>query len=370
MKSPGVIAMVREVSRERQAERQWQKIEARCQQVVESALDGLIMIDQHGVIVLVNPAAEAMFGYRREELIGQPLSILIPARFLPRHDDLVTAYLHCPTGRSPGQQRGIIGQRRDGSEFPAEVGLSPLHNSDGLQVLATITDMSARMAAQAQIEQSLREKTALLNEVHHRVKNNLQVISSLLNLQTRHASAETRRVMAESQNHVKAMALIHQLLYERGDFSRVHIGVYLQRLLILLHHSMNPDGQQVQLTHRGLDTPVFLDLQRAIPCGLLVNELVTNALKHAFPDGRSGNIEVVLSGSANHQAELQINDDGIGIPDHIQPGAVPTLGFQLLPMLVEQLKGQWELQRKPEGGTRISLRFTGSSHEESADDAR
>jgi two-component sensor histidine kinase len=202
----------------------------------------------------------------------------------------------------------------------------------------------------------LREKTVLLNEVHHRVKNNLQVISSLLNLQAAHSgSAEAHAVLAESQRRVRAMALIHELLYERKDYSHVHLGSYCERLGRLLVQSLEGAGSDITLRLEGTSAEIYLDLQRAIPCGLVVNELVTNAVKHAFSDGRSGEICIALHESASGEASVVVSDTGVGLPDGFDPANAKSLGFQLLPLLVDQIQGTLTIGEGP--GTRFEIRF-------------
>jgi two-component sensor histidine kinase len=222
-------------------------------------------------------------------------------------------------------------------------------------VLASIVDITERQRAQQKLECALQEKTVLLNEVHHRVKNNLQVISSLLNLQATHASdPRLRTILAESQNRVRAMALTHQLLYERKDFSRIDLGEYLERLAQLLISSYREDSTHITLRRILPAAPLFLDLDRAIPCGLVINELVTNAFKHAFPGGRSGEVRIELL-AAKDEIELIVADDGAGMPEDFDLANVKSLGLQLVPLLAEQLGGRFTVTNGV--APRFSLRF-------------
>ncbi|GLS04897.1 hypothetical protein GCM10007860_20450 [Chitiniphilus shinanonensis] len=326
--------------------------EQRFRQVVENAPDGLAMVDEQGQILLVNAGIERMFLYRRDQLIGRNVMVLMPERYRAAHPALMAGFMREPSARDMAGRRELFALRSDGSEFPVEIGLNPVSSEGGMRVLATIVDVTRRKADQAELERALAEKTALLQEVHHRVKNNLQVISSLLSLQSRSASDEARRALAESQSRVKAMALIHQLLYERHDFSQVDIGLYLKRLCRLLQDTQHKHGAPVTL-HLAVQHDVALDLQRAVPCGLLINELVTNAYKHAFPAGRAGRIEVQLALGPDG-ARLVVGDDGIGLPDDIEQGG-GSLGFQLIPLLVDQLGGQLAIERGD--GTRFVVTF-------------
>lgn len=332
--------------------------EARFRQVVEAAPDGLAMVDGNGCMALVNGGMERLFGYSRDELLGQPIEKLIPARYLPNHPRLRTQYMQSPSTRDMAGRKELYALRKDGTEFPAEIGLNAMTVDGQNYVLATVFDVTRRRADQQAIENALTEKTALLDEVHHRVKNNLQVISSLLSLQSRHAPPEVAAQLAESQGRVKAMALIHQLLYERHDFSRVDLGSYLNRLCNLLRESLSLQRGRIniQLQVPISEEPLFMDLQRAVPCGLLVNELVTNALKHAFPGEARGTVTIRLELGADGRGAIIVADDGVGLPTDVELGRSKSLGFQLVPLLVEQLGGDLKLSRDAPG-TRFELRF-------------
>jgi len=344
-----------DVSDRKAGEAALQRSEQRFRQVVESAPDGLAMVDASGRMVLVNAGMERIFGYTREEMIGHGIEMLMPQRHRDAHGALFQGYLTAPTARDMAGRRELYARRRDGSEFPVEIGLNPIPTESGTRVLATIQDVTRRKADRQLIERSLEEKTVLLHEIHHRVKNNLQIISSLLNLQARNADPAVIRALAESQGRVKAMALIHQLLYERNDFSQIDLATYLQRLCALQQTSYRDDAASFTLTVHACEG-VHLNLQRAVPCGLLVNELVTNAIKHAFPDGREGRIDITLSASDDGHCLITVADDGIGLPADVSPDTSRSLGMQLIPLLSDQAGGQWQLFR--DHGTRFELKIS------------
>lgn len=327
--------------------------------VVEYAPSAMVMIDQRGIIVLVNAQTELLFKYSRAALIGQPVDILVPERARTSHVAYREGFLATPQPRPMGVGRDLFARRSDGSEFPVEIGLNPMDTDEGIMVLASIVDITERQRAQQVLEQALQEKTVLLNEVHHRVKNNLQVISSLLNLQASNADdPRVRDILNESQNRVRAMALTHQLLYERKDFSRMDLGDYLDRLAQLLLGAYRAGNSRIELRLKRPEAPVYLDLERAIPCGLLVSELVTNAFKHGFPLDRSGEIliELLDPGDGDGDITLTVGDDGVGLPEGFDLVAVKSLGLQLVPLLVDQLHGT--LGQEPGPGTRFSIRFS------------
>jgi PAS domain S-box-containing protein len=343
------------VERRRGAEHALRESERGFREVVEASPTGLLLADANGRIVLANPQAERLFGYEPNELLGRPVEGLLPDVTQGWPTESRGAPLRDPQRRPMGEGRDLRGRRRDGSTFPLEIALSPMDRRDGPMVLATVVDLSARQAVQDQLAAALREKTVLLDEVHHRVKNNLQVITSLLSLQARGAPPEARAALADCRNRVHAMALTHQLLHENSDVTRLHVGEYLQRLARLLADSHRQSAGAVVLRVTGADTPLFLELPRAIPCGLLVNELVTNAYKHAFPAGRQGTITIALALEGDI-ARLTVTDDGIGLPADFDPGAASSsLGFQLVPLLVDQLRA--ELHRLDASGTSFAVTF-------------
>jgi len=332
------------------------RLEERFRRVVEYAPSAMVMVDRSGRIVLVNAQTEQLFGFPRDALIGAPIEMLVPKRLGSEHVHYRNGFFKSAQPRPMGVGRDLFALRADGTEFPVEIGLNPIETDEGVMILASIVDITERQRAQQKLEKTLEEKTILLNEVHHRVKNNLQVIASLLNLQATHAGDEKlRSILSESQSRVRAMALTHQLLYERKDYSRIDLGEYLERLAQLLFSSYREESVHVSLRRILPSQPQFLDFDRAIPCGLIVNELVTNAFKHAFPGGRSGEVCIELHHN-DHELELVVADNGIGLPATFDLADVKSLGLQLVPLLTDQLKGCIAIASAQ--GTRFSLRFS------------
>ncbi len=337
-----LIASGIDIGSRRDSERALRDSEDRYRRVFEGSTMGKCLVGSDGAILVANPSMAQMFGYPAEAMVGMKVHELVPQRQRAGHVGLVRQFLHQPQRRLMAQRQELFALRRDGSEFPVEIALNPLREGNDQQVLATISDVTDRRAAQIEIERALREKTVLLNEVHHRVKNNLQIISSLLNLQARHAEPGVKVALQDSQNRVRAMALMHQLLYERADFSALELGPYLRRLGVLLRDTYLGAGSVVRLQIEAPETGLRIDLQRAIPCGLLVNELVTNSIKHAFRGGAPGLIEVRLEADAGGRVRLEVSDDGIGLPEGVHLGQGGSLGFQLLPVLAEQCRASLE----------------------------
>ena len=324
--------------------------------VVEWAPSAMVMINRNGEMVLVNTQTERMFNYGREALIGQSIEILVPERFRDKHQMFRGGFFADPQPRPMGIGRDLFGCRADGSEFPVEIGLNPIDTEAGIMVLASIIDITERRRVQQHLEDALQEKTVLLNEVHHRVKNNLQVITSLLNLQADYATdPRLRAFLAESCGRVKAMALTHQLLYERKNFARLDLGDYLDRLIQSIRASYCATGERIQLHMELPEGGLQLDLERTIPCGLLVNELVTNAFKHAYPGESRGEILIELKDEGENLIFLGVADNGVGLPSESVLAQSSSLGLQLVQLFVEQLHGSLAVERQ--GGTRFRIRF-------------
>ncbi|MDT9000013.1 PAS domain-containing protein [Paucibacter sp. APW11] len=342
-----------DISARRASELALQDSEARYRRMFEGSTVGKALIDGEGHIVLANASLAALFGYQAEAMVGLSVHALVPAAQRGHHAEQLQRYMQAPTLRYMAQRQALCALRRDGSEFPVEIALNPMPG--GQQVLMTLVDVTERRAAMEQIERALVEKTVLLNELHHRVKNNLQVICSLLSLQAAHAEPAVRLALRDSQARVRAMALLHQLLFERADLSALELGPYLQRLGSLLRET-NLDAAAVQLIVEAPMSGLSVTMAQAVPCGLLVNELITNALKHAFPGGRRGQV-VVRAWAEDGGVAVEVRDDGIGLPAGVGlgDGGGGGLGFQLLPLLAEQCQGRLSLQGQP--GTRVCLQI-------------
>lgn len=324
--------------------------------VVEWAPNAMVMIDAQGCIVLVNAEAERVFGYPRSDLVGRPVEKLVPNQFSGNHAAFRDGFFANPAPRPMGSGRDLFARHANGSEFPVEIGLNPIDTDNGLMVLAAVVDITERKRAQQRIEKALEEKTVLLNELHHRVKNNLQMISSMLNLQAGNSDdPRLREALNESQNRIRAMGLTHQLLYEHKDFSRIDLGEYLNRLSQLLLSAYRERDRRVTLRLVLPPKKHYVGLEKAIPCGLAVNELVSNSFKHAFPNERHGEITVALDAIAAGETMLTVGDDGVGLPPGFDITTVKSLGLQLVPLLVEQLHGS--LAVSGGRGSLFSLRF-------------
>jgi len=314
----------------------------------------MIVVNQAGEITRANRLAEQTFGYGSDELIGQRVEVLVPERYRGAHPGYRQGFLAETSARPMGAGRDLAGRRKDGSEFPVEIGINPVETGEGTMILSVILDLSERKQSERRIQEALAQKELLLREVHHRVKNNLQVIHSLLDLQSmRLQDHDLIDALRDSQNRIRSMSLIHQTLYQSDNLARVDFARFLGELVRGLGEAYRAVAGQVRI---GVQAEgITLPINEAIPCGLVINELVSNALKHGFADGRSGQIEIRMSEPVPGQLVLTVSNDGVAVPDDIDPLQTQTLGLQLVQLLTRQLGGVLDIHRG--NPVRFELRF-------------
>lgn len=325
--------------------------------ILDVADDAVVSVDDQGRIVLFNQGAKRIFGYEEAEIIGHPLDTLIPQRHRYTHSAHVEAFGHTGVSARAMAERGeIFGLRKNGEEFPAEASISQVELKGRKIFTAILRDVSARREIETSLRDALREKETLLREVHHRVKNNLQVVSSLLNLQSRAAiDEEVARAFEESQQRVQSMALIHEQLYESPAIADIDFPDYIRRLANRLFRSYRIETTRIRMETE-VDNAITLGVDSAVPCGLIVNELISNSLKHAFPGDREGVVTVQAEQQPDGSVLLVVADDGVGLPPEIGFWNTKTLGLRLVRSLVRQLDGEIELGGPP--GTEFRIRFS------------
>jgi two-component sensor histidine kinase len=243
----------------------------------------------------------------------------------------------------------------DGNLYYYQVYLDPivLGNHSIEEVSYIVHDITERKIAQKKIEGSLKEKEILLKEVHHRVKNNLQVISSILNLQKSYLKDESiGEILSEIQNRIISMAFVHENLYRANDFSTIDLNGYVSDLLSHIAQSFFQEHIRLQTVLSDQNIPLSLD--QAIPCGLIINELVSNAFKYGFPDKKKGIIKVIVTEN-NRQIEISVQDNGVGFPKDFTFEVSHTLGLQLVTSLVNQLDGS--IQQTQSKGVGFKIKF-------------
>jgi len=307
--------------------------------VLESMAGALFVLDGEGRIASANRAAGILLGGSAAELAGRDFRAVCEDFSL-----------------QPGEGGPFAGERTlrrlDGDTVTVSFSGAPLGRAGGGQGLVCIAlDLTARKQLEDRLRGSLAEKELLLREIHHRVKNNLQIISSLLDLQSdRIADPVARALYADSQARIRSMALIHQQLYGADALDRIDFGAYLEQLAASLFHFGGGGHARIRVEAQ----PARLGIDQALTCGLIVNELVINALKHAFPEGRAGNIRLAFSSDGAHHV-LRVADDGVGLPPGAWNPDRGTLGTSLVTSLVEQLAGRLEVAAAP--GATFTITF-------------
>jgi PAS domain S-box-containing protein len=340
----------RDITARKQAENALKASQAYTRNIIDSSLDMIITVDMNRRIVEFNKAAERTFGYNRENVAGSLVDILYG-------DPKEGLEVHRTTVEQGQCLREVLNRRKNGELFPNFLSASLLIDLHGnvQGVMGVSRDITEQKHAEQQIKHSLKEKEVMLREIHHRVKNNMQIISSLLKLQASHLTDEAALEMfTESQNRIRAMSLIHERLYRTDDLARVDFSEYVRSLTRNLLAMYRATAPQVTLAIDIRD--ISLEINAAIPCGLIINELVTNCFKHAFPGGRRGTITVAFRSPQYSSYELTVQDDGVGIPEDIDVKTTESLGLHLVAILAEdQLKGDIRLSRA--GGTTIQITF-------------
>jgi len=353
----------------REHEVQVHSVEARKAAMLEASLDAVISIDHEGKIIDWNPAAEKIFGHAKDQVIGKDMAeLILPIWLRSNHRQGLSNYLATGEARVIGKRIELPALRADGTEFPVEVAITRIPTEGPPMFTGIIRDITERRHAEQRLLASLREKEVLLREVHHRVKNNLQVITSLLNLQASYVQDPRAAAMfRESQNRVRCMATIHETLYRAHDLARIDFAAYVQNLGSDLQRFYAGSNNAVKIKYN-LEQ-LFLSMDTAIPCGLILHELVSNCCKHAYPSGPGGEVVITVREVADGRHVLMVQDHGVGLPPELVFEKAESLGLRLVRALTGQINGVLEFSRE-NPGTRVALFFSnrpsseGSSEED------
>ena len=360
----GFIRILRDLTEQRQAEEASRRSEARLRLFIEHVTDyALIQVDLHGRVTAWNPGAQRITGYTEQDIAGKNLSILCS------QEDVDNGFLQDELDRtlqigSTEEVRWFV--RKDGRKFWARWVTTVIRDSNQQpSAFAKIMrDETERKRVEERLRASLLEKDVLLQEIHHRVKNNLQVVVSLLSIQANRINhREVIDILNETQNRVRAIAGIHETLYSSPDLASINFSEYMQQLIRGLFSFYNVKNNDVNLIVEADD--IVLDVTQAIPLGLIVNELVTNALKHAFPAGRTGAVRATLRYLKEDPAPdrtldegsavMTVEDDGVGLPTGFDVQEQESMGIYLVRVLTRQLRGT--LQVDQNGKTQFRVVF-------------
>jgi PAS domain S-box-containing protein len=327
--------------------------------IFDNAGIGISVLNRDTSLLKVNTTMQEMFGYSAAEILNTELAAYTYPEDVLSDIDLFRDVFAGRLDRYQVEKRYC---RKDGQLLWGRFTASSIKDAAGQPqfVIGMLEDITERKLTEAQlrageerIKAALHEKEVLLKEIHHRVKNNLQVIASLLYLQSGQLKdPDDRALFEDTQNRVKSMALIHESLYRTGDLAHFNFARYIDSLSAELLQSYAAGTAHIRL-HTELDELVF-DLDTAVPCGLILNELLTNALKYAFPDGRPGDIHIVLRAEVGHMT-LSVRDTGVGLPADLDFRHTESLGLQIVSLLTEQLGGTITLTR--ELGTAFTVTF-------------
>ncbi|MGB9979302.1 PAS domain S-box protein [Methanobacterium sp.] len=348
----GIIGVSKDISERKKVEKQIKRSEAYYRTIFENTGTATIIIEEDTTVSLVNAEFEKLYGYSKEDIEGKKSWREFVA---PDYKNKIEEYHNLrridPKLAPRNYELKFVDRYATIKDLLTTVAIIPGTKKS----LISLLDITDNKIAENKIKESLIEKEVLLREIHHRVKNNLQIISSLLNLQTRCVDGEeTVNVLKESQNRVKTMAMVHEKLYQSEDLKDINFKEYIENLVSDLFYSYGIKKGTIDLQ---IDADnLEIDLDTAIPCGLIINELVTNSLKYAFP-GPNGKavVKVELKKLQQDKLKLVISDNGRGLPDNLDIENVETLGLKMVTILVNQLKGTLELDRT--NGTEFKILF-------------
>ncbi|MDI6845383.1 MAG: PAS domain S-box protein [Candidatus Saccharicenans sp.] len=343
--------IVEDITEKKEAELRLTAQQELLQTVIDSAEDIIFILDKDYRILLFNRAAQEYFGVSPEEVAGKNMAALYPEESWPSARERFDRVLRGEVVRED------VSFDYRGRKVILNVTQVPLRNKKGeiYGLCGIARDISNRVAMEQALESSVKEKEALLREIHHRVKNNMQVICSLLNLQAYHSkNSELTSILKDCQSRIRSMAIVHEQLYRSANLAKIDFAGYLEKLVVHLYNAHRQSQEKVAIETQL--QPVELDIGKAIPLGLMASEIISNCFKHAFPGDRRGRLKVVLSKIEPSGLKLEISDDGVGLPEDYTPETSKTFGMELLELLRDQLGARLEVDRT--SGTRYLITIT------------
>jgi PAS domain S-box-containing protein len=308
-------------------------------------------------VTRANGQAEQLFGYAHGDLVGVAVDALL-FETGPGAGPVCERVGAARLQRSLDGTMQLHGRRRDGTTFPADAMASPLR--ERALVILTVRDMTDSWEQEEALRRALDDKNTLLKELYHRVKNNLQLIISLFNLQVRSVSEEqARQALRDAASRVRAMALVHERLYQSGTLSSIRLDDYVRELCEQVAGAASAHQRGIAVD---VETePIEVGLDVAVPLGLLLNELVTNSFKHGFPGERRGRVLVKLARVDGDNVRLTVGDDGVGLPPGMDRTSRRSLGLKLVSALTEQLRARFTLDNHDGAVATLEFRVAGTT---------
>ncbi|MBS1645806.1 MAG: PAS domain S-box protein [Bacteroidetes bacterium] len=348
----GMSVFARDITEQKKNEEKIKHVQLQLASIINNSTDVVVSIDKNYRIVQFNTLLYQVVegNYKFQVQVGDSIFRIIEPNL---HSDIKNIY---DLIFAKGISKITV------EMFPVnsvmryyETNYNPIKENDEVIGIAIFSrDITQKIMAEKELKEALKEKEVLLKEVHHRVKNNLQVISSILNLQTSYLKDKsTVNLLKECQNRIKTMSFIHESLYQTKDFSQINFSEYITLLVKNLFYSYDANQQKIKANF-DIDS-IFLNLDTSIPCGLIINELVSNAFKYAFADGKEGFIFVQLKKMKNGKISMIVADNGKGIPDTVDFKNTESLGLQLVNILTQQINGEVTLNKT--NGTKFEITF-------------
>ena len=339
---PGLQILLRDITRRKYTEKQLQRSEDWNRALLNAVPDMMFKFSITGIVLDYLPPKDASFTMPRKQMLGQSVHDIFNENIA---EVFVENIRECIRNQNP------LNFEYNGDDSRIFEGRMVVCGTD--EVLLIIRDITDWKQAENQLKESISEKDMLLMELHHRVKNNLQIVSSLINQQSRYIDDEVSiRAFMETKNRVHSMALIHEKMYQSRDFVHIDFPDYIKMMV----HNLFQSYQLASKIQPAFDTEkLFVGIDIAIPCGLIINELVTNSLKYAFIEAETGIITIGIKNLEDNKVEIRVSDNGKGLPEDFSIDTMSSLGLTLVKVLTAQLDGELLLEK--ENGTTWKIRF-------------
>jgi len=345
----GGIELTLEITQQKQTFKALKESEEKFRSLSESSYDAIFTLDYTGSFTYISPAIDRITGYTPDEILGKNFDNFI----LPSHQSQALAAHKDLLSGKPVEGLCLSLKGKGNKNPTVEINVIPIVKAKKtISAHGIIRDVTDRILFEKQLKVSLKEKEVMLQEIHHRVKNNLQIISSLLRLQSNYIRDESlKNIFSVSQDRIQSMALIHQMLYQSKNLNSVDFSEYIRKMISRLSSVYLTKNKNINFDINIQN--VNLTINQAIPCGLIINELVSNSLKHAFKTNRTGSIYVSVSKISKENMQITVKDTGSGLPQSVHLETSDTLGLTLVRDLVRQLRGTVTVKR--DKGTEFNI---------------